>query len=106
MLKEDRVKRGEEENMASGITVTPSDGACYPIGFTKKDGAAYVSAVSSAESLMLVLYEQGKDEPLKKIPFPESGRMGDVWGMKIEGMDFRGVVYCLEELAEKIASQG
>ena len=96
MLKEDRVKRGEEENMASGITVTPSDGACYPIGFTKKDGAAYVSAVSSAESLMLVLYEQGKDEPLKKIPFPESGRMGDVWGMKIEGMDFRGVVYCLE----------
>lgn len=71
--------------------IDQNDKKTYPMGLTKITGGIHISVVAAAKCCSLVLFAPGagkKAEPVR-IPFPEEGRMGNVWEMTIlaEGID-------------------
>lgn len=71
------------------------DDRCYPVGTAVVEGGVHFSIVSQEEDCSLVLYRAGRRAPVKKIPFPKEGRIGDVWSMTVTG-DLHDIEYCFE----------
>lgn len=71
------------------------DNRCYPMGTVVVEGGVHFSVIFQGESCSLALYRAGGRTPVKRIPFPEENRVGDVWSMTVAG-DFRGMEYCFE----------
>ena len=80
------------------------DTRVYPMGLTQTDGGIHVSVAAAAKacSLLLFVREEGKNGRAAKyreaaaIPFPESGRTGNVWSMTLRGGDFSSLYYAFE----------
>lgn len=76
--------------------VVADDNRIFPMGLTVTEGGIHVSAEASGDDCSLVLFREGQEEPDLLIPFPEEGRMGDVWSMDISGIDMKGRLYCFQ----------
>src|SRR5262249_37748652 len=48
---------------------------------------------SHATACTLVIFEQGRDEPVAEIPFPECFRIGNVFAMTVFDLDYERVEY-------------
>jgi isoamylase len=69
-------------------------GRVFPFGATFVPGGVNFSVYSShATSCTLVLFEQGRNEPLAEIPFPEGFRVGHVFAMTVFDLDYERVEY-------------
>ncbi|MEG1901367.1 MAG: alpha-amylase [Clostridium sp.] len=87
---------GERRVKADKLVKAENDGRDFPLGVTKTADGIHISTVAQGDSCRLVVYEKGNKEEIKKIPFSEDGRMGDVWNMDLCGDNFKGLEYCLE----------
>ncbi len=80
------------------------DTRVYPMGLTQTDGGIHVSVAAAAKTCSLLLFarEEGKNGRAAKyretaaIPFPESGRTGNVWSMTLRGEGFSRLYYAFE----------
>lgn len=76
------------------------DGQEYPMGLTCIEGGIHVSVVAAAKNCSLLLFLPESSRPAKKdpirIPFPEEGRIGDVWEMTVRGEDLERYEYAFE----------
>src|SRR5262249_19792713 len=69
-------------------------GRAFPFGATFVPGGVNFSVYSShATACTLVLFEQGRQEPLAQLPFPESFRIGNVFAMTVFDLDYENVEY-------------
>lgn len=84
--------------------VDSSDIRVYPMGLTRIDGGIHVSVVAAAKECSLLLFPQEAANTRRKadrkekarIPFPESGRLGDVWEMTVRGEGLERFEYAFE----------
>ena len=84
--------------------INEHDTRVYPMGLTQTDGGIHVSVAAAAKTCSLLLFarEEGKNGRAAKyretaaIPFPESGRTGNVWSMTLRGGDFSNLYYAFE----------
>lgn len=76
-----------------------NDKRAFPMGLTRVAGGIHVAVAVPAKTCSLLLYpskkQQGPQEP-ERIPFPEEGRMGDVWEMTVYGRDLERYEYGFE----------
>lgn len=76
-----------------------SDKRAFPLGLTHVEGGIHVAVAAAAETCSLLLYlskkNQDQEEPIR-IPFPEEGRMGNVWEMTVLGKDLDRYEYVFE----------
>ena len=80
------------------------DTRVYPMGLTQTDGGIHVSVAAAAKTCSLLLFarEEAKNGHAARyldtasIPFPESGRTGNVWSMTLRGGDFSNLYYAFE----------
>ncbi|MEY8338671.1 alpha-amylase [Lachnospiraceae bacterium 62-35] len=77
-------------------SITEDRRAGYPMGLTKTEKGFHFCAATEGEVCNLVLFRAGKEKPFQKIPFPQEGRLGNVWNMTIEGDSFDDIEYCYE----------
>ena len=71
--------------MKSVYKAEADESRLYPMGLTEIPGGIHVSFASPASSCALLLYRKGRRTPKERIPFPQEGRIGDVWSMTIRG---------------------
>ena len=73
-----------------------SDRKAYPFGLTIVEGGIHVSvAVPAATCSLLLFLPSSKRDPIR-IPFPEGGRIGNVWEMTVLGGDLDRYEYAFE----------
>ena len=73
-----------------------NDRKAYPFGLTITEGGIHVSvAVPATECRLLLFAPSSKREPIA-IPFPENGRVGNVWEMTVLGKDLEHYEYAFE----------
>ncbi len=73
-----------------------NDRKAYPFGLTITEGGIHVSvAVPATECRLLLFAPSSKKEPIS-IPFPEDGRVGNVWEMTVLGKDLENYEYAFE----------
>lgn len=89
-----------------------SDRSAFPMGLTHIEGGIHISVAVAAKTCELLLFPPRTGEPdhpdqgektgdsasletgeAIRIPFPESGRTGDVWEMDLEGEDLDKYAY-------------
>jgi isoamylase len=76
----------------AGYRVRP--GRAFPFGATFVPGGANFSVYSShATACTLVLFEQGRRDPLAEIPFPDAFRIGNVFAMTVFDLDSENLEY-------------
>ncbi len=70
-------------------------GRVFPFGATyEADGAVNFSIYSKeAKGCTLVLYKHGQEKPYVEIPFPESFRIGNVYTMRVYGINIETTEY-------------
>ncbi len=78
-----------------------NDRNVYPMGLTRLNGGIHISVAAVAEtcSLLMFLSKNGriaKNASPMRIPFPQEGRIGDVWEMTVLGDDLDRYYYALE----------
>ena len=71
--------------MKSVYKAEADESRLYPMGLTEIPGGIHVSFASPASSCALLLYRKGRKASQERIPFPQEGRIGDVWSMTIRG---------------------
>lgn len=76
--------------------IDSQSGHIYPMGITKIEGGIHICVEARGKECRLFLYQRGKEQPCSIIPFPEDGRLGNVWSMTLYGNDFTGLEYCFE----------
>ncbi len=81
--------------MKRQYTIDGNDRQPYPLGATATAEGMHFSFVDDGGSCRLLLFEQGKKEPLAEIGFPPKLKMGSVWSMTLKG-DFQGIEYLYE----------
>ena len=81
--------------MKSVYKAEADESRLYPMGFTEIPGGIHVSFASPASSCALLLYRKGRRTPKERIPFPQEGRIGDVWSMTVRG-SFADLEYTFE----------
>ena len=64
----------------------------YPLGIVVKKDGFHISAVSSSESLFLLLYRRNEEEFCEKIEFPGEYKTGNVWSMSISCDDIKSLL--------------
>lgn len=84
----------------SQFEIDRSDQNIYQPGLTKLKGAIHVSVEAAAKECFLILCPgkvEGKEaEPPIRIPFPEEGRMGNMWEMTVRGKNLERYSYIFE----------
>lgn len=78
--------------MKENFQIDKTDGKIYAMGTTAVAGGMHFSFASEGEVAELLLYKKGSKVLKARIPFPESGKTGDVWSMTVKG-DFQGLEY-------------
>lgn len=75
-----------------------NDQAIYPMGLTTMEDGIHISVTAAAKACSLVLFAHGKKagERPTKIPFPDEGRMGDVWEMTVRAEGLSRFYYAIE----------
>ena len=69
-------------------------GRAFPFGATFVPGGVNFSVYSShATACTLVLFEQGRPQPLAEIPFPDNFRIGNVFAMTVFNLDYENLEY-------------
>ena len=81
--------------MKSVYKAEADESRLYPMGLTEIPGGIHVSFASPASSCALLLYRKGRRTPKERIPFPQEGRIGDVWSMTVRG-SFADLEYTFE----------
>src|SRR4051812_33175796 len=83
-----------EGNKEARMALASSRGACRPLGATPIGRGVNFAVVSRhAQSVQLVLFEEGKDEVYAEFLLdPARNRTGDVWHIFLEGLP-PGIVY-------------
>lgn len=76
--------------------IITDDVQIYPMGLTIMKNRIHVSVASDGDTCSLLLFEKGAEEPYCNIPMSEDQRMGDVWGLTLEGLDISNLKYCFE----------
>ncbi|HUQ70050.1 MAG TPA: STAS domain-containing protein, partial [Planctomycetaceae bacterium] len=75
-----------------GYPVRPGDALPFGVSLVPM-GVNFSVFARHAESCSLLLYEQGEDEPLAELPFPDEFRIGDVYAMTVFNLDIDAVEY-------------
>jgi glycogen operon protein len=76
----------------AGYGVRP--GRALPFGATAVSGGVNFSLFTGrGQSVSLVLYRHGTNEPVAELPIPEEFRVGGVWAMTVFGLDYDSVEY-------------
>lgn len=75
----------------------------YPLGVTITENGAEILVQTEAETVELLLFKAGENEPFERVMFKEEDRTGDVWKMSLEGYDFNGIEYGFEADGEWMA---
>ncbi len=65
------------------IKIYKENAYIYPLGTVIHKDGFHISAVSSSESLFLLLYHRNEEEFCEKIEFPKEFKTGTVWSMSI-----------------------
>jgi len=69
-------------------------GRVFPFGATFVPGGVNFSVYSShATACTLVIFEQGRDQPVAEIPFPQGFRVGNVFAMTVFDLDYENLEY-------------
>ena len=68
----------------------------YPMGLTLTEKGIHVSVAAAAKECSLLLFQPGKNDEVIKLPFPESGRHGQVWEMTVMGEELEKYAYAFE----------
>ena len=70
-------------------------GRIFPFGATTHNGKVVNFSVftKEASSCTLLLYHKGEKKPYLKIPFPEEFRVGNVYSMRVYGLDIDDLEY-------------
>src|SRR5215207_8155557 len=83
----------------ANTTTTPTEftiraGNTLPYGAVLVPGGVNFSVFScEAESCTLVLFRPGEEQPFAEIPFPEEHKIGRVFCMQVDGLDWQNVEY-------------
>ena len=79
------------------VLVDRHDTRAYPLGLTVVEGGIHISVAAAADCCSLLLFSSpDRPEADVRIPFPEEGRMGDVWEMTVLGDDLDQYWYAFE----------
>nr|PZN55864.1 MAG: glycogen debranching enzyme GlgX [Chloroflexota bacterium] len=71
-------------------------GQALPFGATvMPDGVNFSFFSLHADAATLVLFEKGQPHPIAEIPFPENGRIGNVFTVKVKNLDYENIEYGL-----------
>ena len=69
-------------------------GEVVPLGaILKEDGINFAIQSHGATACTLVLFRTGQTQPFREIPIPSRYRIGDVWAVKVVGLDWRELEY-------------
>lgn len=72
------------------------DRRVYPMGLSHIEGGIHISVAAAAKECYFLLFLPKREKESHRIPFPEQGRMGDVWEMTLRGSDFERYEYAFE----------
>ena len=72
------------------------DRKAYPLGLIHVDGGIHVSVTAEAKSCNFVLFGTSPEAEPVRIPFPEEGKVGNVWGMTLLGKGLERFEYAFE----------
>src|SRR5688572_30609206 len=77
-----------EEAPSAAAGFRTARGHCLPFGATPRPGGVNFAVLSRhATAVHLVLFKEGRDEPLAEIPLdPEVHKTGDVWHLFVYGL--------------------
>ncbi len=71
-----------------------SDRSAFPMGLTRIEGGIHISVAAAADTCELLLFPpQSRLDQAIRIPFPPSGRTGDVWEMDLAGENLDTYTY-------------
>lgn len=76
--------------------IVRDDRGMYPMGFTRMGNRVHLSVAAEGENCWLILYHRGKKEPCGRVEFPKEEKVGDVWGITLEGEHWDRMEYCFE----------
>ena len=65
----------------------------HPYGVNRVDNTLQVSFVSEKEDCGIVLYDKNSGKEVKRVAFPKTQKIGNVYYMNIEGVNFQELSY-------------
>lgn len=69
----------------------------HPYGVNRVDNTLQVSFVSEKEDCGIVLYDKNSGKEVKRVAFPKTQKIGNVYYMNIEGVNFQELSYLFYE---------